>query len=86
MEFLFLLLLILVNGLFAMSEIAVVSSRKTRVQQGAEAGVFEPEEQQFVANVFRLDFQRKDGFSCRPFSPSEGTTRNGHSSNTLSAA
>ncbi len=38
MEFLFLLLLILVNGLFAMSEIAVVSSRKTRLQQWAEEG------------------------------------------------
>ena len=38
MEFLFLLLLILVNGLFAMSEIAVVSSRKTRLQQWADEG------------------------------------------------
>jgi putative hemolysin len=38
MEFLFLLLLILVNGLFAMSEIAVVSSRKTRLQQWADDG------------------------------------------------
>jgi putative hemolysin len=31
-------LLILVNGLFALSEIAVVSARKTRLQQWAEAG------------------------------------------------
>lgn len=38
MEFLVLLLLILVNGLFAMSEIAVVSSRKTRLQQWADEG------------------------------------------------
>jgi len=38
MEFLFLLLLILVNGLFAMSEIAVVSSRKTRLQQWVDEG------------------------------------------------
>ena len=38
MEFLFLLLLILVNGLFAMSEMAVVSSRKTRLQQWADEG------------------------------------------------
>jgi len=38
MEFLFLLLLILMNGLFAMSEIAVVSSRKTRLQQWADEG------------------------------------------------
>jgi putative hemolysin len=33
-----LVLLILANGLFAMSEIAVVSARKTRLQQQAEAG------------------------------------------------
>ena len=32
MEFLFLLLLILMNGLFAMSEIAVVASRKAQLQ------------------------------------------------------
>lgn len=38
MEFLFLLLLILMNGLFAMSEIAVVSSRKTRLQQWVDEG------------------------------------------------
>src|SRR3954447_19184937 len=31
-------LLILLNGLFAMSEIAVVSARKTRLQQWAEEG------------------------------------------------
>jgi putative hemolysin len=33
-----LLLLIMVNGIFAMSEIAIVSARKTRLQQWAEAG------------------------------------------------
>ena len=38
MEFLVLLLLILMNGLFAMSEIAVVSARKTRLQQWADEG------------------------------------------------
>src|SRR5512134_1238901 len=38
MEFLVLLLLILVNGIFAMSEIAVVSSRKARLQQWADEG------------------------------------------------
>ena len=38
MEFLILLLLILLNGLFAMSEIAVVSSRKARLQQWADEG------------------------------------------------
>lgn len=38
MEFLILLVLILINGLFAMSEIAIVSSRKARLQQRAEAG------------------------------------------------
>ena len=38
MEFLFLLLLILMNGLFAMSEIAVVSSRKARLQQLTDEG------------------------------------------------
>jgi putative hemolysin len=38
MEFLFLFLLFLLNGLFAMSEIAVVSSRKTRLQQWADEG------------------------------------------------
>jgi len=38
MEFLILLLLILMNGLFAMSEIAVVSSRKARLQQLADEG------------------------------------------------
>jgi putative hemolysin len=32
------LLLILLNGLFAMAEIAVISSRKTRLQQRADAG------------------------------------------------
>jgi putative hemolysin len=34
----FLVLLILVNGLFAMSEIAVISARKTRLQQRAQEG------------------------------------------------
>lgn len=37
-EILIVLLLILVNGIFAMSEIAVVSARKTRLQQQAQAG------------------------------------------------
>ena len=36
MEILFLLALILLNGVFAMSEIALVSSRKTRLQQWAD--------------------------------------------------
>jgi putative hemolysin len=38
MELLILAILILINALFAMSEIAVVSSRKIRLQQMAEAG------------------------------------------------
>ena len=38
MELLLLLLLIVVNGLFAMSEIAVVSSRKARLQNLADGG------------------------------------------------
>lgn len=38
MELLILLLMILLNGLFAMSELAMVSSRKVRLQQLAEAG------------------------------------------------
>lgn len=38
MEFLLLLLLIALNGLFAMSEMAVVSSRKSRLQQWADEG------------------------------------------------
>jgi putative hemolysin len=38
MEFLLLLLLIALNGLFAMSEMAVVSSRKARLQQWADEG------------------------------------------------
>jgi putative hemolysin len=38
MEFVILLVLILVNGLFAMSEIAIVSSRKARLQQRIDAG------------------------------------------------
>jgi putative hemolysin len=37
-EVLIVLLLLLVNGVFAMSEIAVVSSRKARLQQRAESG------------------------------------------------
>ena len=37
-ELTFLLLLILVNGLFAMSEIAVISARKTRLRERAEEG------------------------------------------------
>ncbi len=37
-EILIVLLLILVNGIFAMAEIAVVSARKTRLQQQAEEG------------------------------------------------
>src|SRR3970040_1900073 len=36
MEFLLLLLLIALNGLFAMSEMAVVSSRKSRLQRWAD--------------------------------------------------
>jgi putative hemolysin len=38
MEFVLLLLLIALNGLFAMSEMAVVSSRKSRLQQWADEG------------------------------------------------
>src|SRR3970040_2577070 len=38
MDFLLLLLLIAVNGLFAMSEMAVVSSRKSRLQRWADEG------------------------------------------------
>ncbi len=38
MEILFIFLLILLNGLFAMSEMAVVSSRKARLQQRANEG------------------------------------------------
>jgi putative hemolysin len=38
LEVIIILLLILVNGLFAMSEIAVVSSRKARLQQAADEG------------------------------------------------
>lgn len=38
MEYMFLLLLVFLNGLFAMSEIAVVSSRKARLQQRANEG------------------------------------------------
>jgi putative hemolysin len=38
MEYMFLLLLVVLNGLFAMSEIAVVSSRKVRLQQWANEG------------------------------------------------
>src|SRR5215470_766518 len=39
MEILILLLLILVNGLFALAEMCVVSSRKTRLRQLANEGV-----------------------------------------------
>ncbi len=38
MELLFLAILIVLNGVFAMSEIAVVSARKTRLQQWADEG------------------------------------------------
>ncbi len=38
MEFIVLLLLILLNGVFAMYEIALVSSRRTRLEEKAEAG------------------------------------------------
>lgn len=38
MEILFLVVLILLNGLFAMSEIAIISSRKVRLQQWADEG------------------------------------------------
>ena len=38
MEFLIILLLILLNGIFSMSEIAVVSARKSRLQAAAKAG------------------------------------------------
>lgn len=38
MEILFILLLIVLNGIFAMAEIAIVTSRKTRLQQKANEG------------------------------------------------
>src|SRR6478735_3518824 len=38
MEILFLFFLILLNGVFAMSEIAVVTSRKARLQKHIDAG------------------------------------------------
>jgi Hemolysins and related proteins containing CBS domains len=37
-EILFIVLLLVANGIFAMSEMAIVSARKTRLQQMAEAG------------------------------------------------
>ena len=38
LEILIILVLILINGLFAMSEIAIVSARKLRLQQRLDAG------------------------------------------------
>ncbi|NIW46762.1 MAG: DUF21 domain-containing protein, partial [Gammaproteobacteria bacterium] len=38
LEILIILLLIVLNGLFAMSELAVVSARKPRLQQRADKG------------------------------------------------
>ncbi|MCB0809919.1 MAG: DUF21 domain-containing protein, partial [Flavobacteriales bacterium] len=38
MEFLILLLLMLLNGVFAMSEIALVSARKRRLEADAQRG------------------------------------------------
>ncbi|MDQ1300544.1 MAG: hypothetical protein QG637_462 [Chloroflexota bacterium] len=38
LEAIIILSLILINGLLAMSEIAMVSARKARLQQAAEAG------------------------------------------------
>src|SRR5215207_11251233 len=38
LEIVFIFLLLIANGIFAMSEIAVVSARKARLQQRAEAG------------------------------------------------
>ncbi len=38
LESIIILVLILINGLFAMSEIAVVSARKARLQQAADEG------------------------------------------------
>src|SRR5512139_1553786 len=37
-EIIIILLLILANGVFALSEMAIVSARKTRLQQKAQAG------------------------------------------------
>jgi putative hemolysin len=37
-QFVFIVLLILANGFFAASEIAIVSARRGRLQQRAEAG------------------------------------------------
>jgi putative hemolysin len=41
-EIFFLLLLLVVNGLFSMSEMAVVSARKVRLQQLANQGMLKP--------------------------------------------
>jgi CBS domain containing-hemolysin-like protein len=38
MEFIVILFLILLNGMFAMYEIALISSRRTRLEEKAEAG------------------------------------------------
>ncbi|MEW6651730.1 MAG: CNNM domain-containing protein, partial [Chloroflexota bacterium] len=38
LEILFIFLLLIANGVFAMSEIAMVSSRKARLQQKADDG------------------------------------------------
>jgi putative hemolysin len=47
------LVLILINGLFAMSEIVIVSSRKTRLQQWANEGSASPRRRRFFCQPFR---------------------------------
>ncbi|NJK62325.1 MAG: HlyC/CorC family transporter [Synechococcaceae cyanobacterium SM2_3_1] len=51
LEFLFILVLVLANGVFAMSETAVVSSRKARLQQQAEDGSAKAQQALDLANA-----------------------------------
>jgi putative hemolysin len=51
LEFLFILALVLANGVFAMSETAVVSSRKARLQQQAEEGSAKAQQALDLANA-----------------------------------
>jgi CBS domain containing-hemolysin-like protein len=73
-EIMVILLLILLNGVFSMSETAFVSARKTRLQQRADTGdAFEWAGWRF--DVMDMDGRRVDKVLAKPLRPPQSASQ-----------